>query len=69
MDVVDKVLAEVETIDKDALPLPLVATDDIKRAKSMGYTGEQCANCFSIRVKRNGSCMVCEDCGQTTGCS
>ena len=38
-------------------------------AKSMGYTGEQCANCGSIHVKRNGSCMLCEDCGTTSGCS
>lgn len=38
-------------------------------ARSMGYTGEQCANCGSIHVKRNGSCMLCEDCGTTSGCS
>jgi len=35
----------------------------------IGYTGEQCGNCGSIRVKRNGSCTVCEDCGYTSGCS
>ena len=38
-------------------------------AKQIGYTGEQCISCGSIRVKRNGSCTVCEDCGTTTGCS
>ncbi len=38
-------------------------------AKQIGYTGEQCSACGSIRVKRNGSCTVCEDCGATTGCS
>jgi ribonucleoside-diphosphate reductase alpha chain len=38
-------------------------------ALRFGYTGEQCSNCGSIRVKRNGSCTVCEDCGNTTGCS
>ena len=38
-------------------------------AISLGYTGEQCDNCGSMRVKRNGSCTVCEDCGSTTGCS
>jgi ribonucleoside-diphosphate reductase alpha chain len=40
-----------------------------KEAKKLGYTGEQCVVCGSIRVKRNGSCAVCEDCGSTTGCS
>ena len=38
-------------------------------AKAIGYTGEQCSSCGSIRVKRNGSCTVCEDCGTTSGCS
>jgi len=38
-------------------------------ALQIGYTGEQCPNCGSIRVKRNGSCTVCEDCGTTSGCS
>ena len=38
-------------------------------AKAKGYTGEQCSTCSSMRVKRNGSCTVCEDCGTTSGCS
>ncbi len=38
-------------------------------AVSMGYTGEMCTQCGSSRVKRNGSCIVCEDCGSTSGCS
>jgi ribonucleoside-diphosphate reductase alpha chain len=38
-------------------------------AKAIGYTGEQCEFCGSIRVKRSGSCTVCEDCGSTSGCS
>ncbi|MEI6091710.1 MAG: vitamin B12-dependent ribonucleotide reductase [bacterium] len=38
-------------------------------AVSMGYTGEMCTQCGSARVKRNGSCIVCEDCGSTSGCS
>ena len=38
-------------------------------SKQLGYTGEQCVYCGSIRVRRNGSCTVCEDCGGTSGCS
>lgn len=38
-------------------------------AKLQGFTGEQCGNCGGMRVKNNGSCTVCVDCGQTTGCS
>jgi len=39
------------------------------RAKRLGYTGEQCMNCSSLRVRRNGTCLLCEDCGMTSGCS
>ena len=39
------------------------------QANVQGYTGEQCENCGSMRVKQNGTCKVCEDCGMTTGCS
>ncbi len=46
-----------------------VKLQEANAAKQIGYTGEQCASCGSIRVKRNGSCTVCEDCGATTGCS
>jgi ribonucleoside-diphosphate reductase alpha chain len=41
----------------------------VMQAKVQGYTGEQCENCGSMRVKQNGTCKVCEDCGMTTGCS
>lgn len=37
--------------------------------KALGYTGETCGSCGSLRVKRNGSCTVCESCGGTSGCS
>lgn len=42
---------------------------EIYEAKSKGYTGEQCTSCGSMKLKRSGSCAVCEDCGNTTGCS
>ncbi len=38
-------------------------------AKGLGYTGETCPSCGSIRMRRSGTCAVCEDCGTTTGCS
>ncbi len=41
----------------------------IFEAKSKGYSGEQCKQCGSMKLRRNGNCMVCDDCGATTGCS
>lgn len=40
-----------------------------KIAKQMGFTGDQCDTCASMKMKISGHCMVCEDCGTTTGCS
>jgi ribonucleoside-diphosphate reductase alpha chain len=40
-----------------------------KLARNKGYTGDSCASCGSMRVKRNGACTLCEDCGATSGCS
>jgi hypothetical protein len=34
-----------------------------------GYTGSSCRECGSARMRRNGTCEVCEDCGATSGCS
>lgn len=31
--------------------------------------GAHCRTCSSTRLARNGTCMVCLDCGSTTGCS
>lgn len=38
-------------------------------AKDQGYTGDVCQICGSLRMKRNGACLLCEDCGSTSGCS
>ncbi|MDH7515826.1 MAG: vitamin B12-dependent ribonucleotide reductase [Bacteroidota bacterium] len=38
-------------------------------ARAQGYTGEMCGACGSPRMKRSGTCTVCEDCGTTNGCS
>ena len=38
-------------------------------AKLQGYTGSMCSGCGSFKLKRNGSCEVCLDCGATSGCS
>lgn len=41
----------------------------VEQARGSGYTGDACTSCQSMQVKRNGSCLVCESCGTTTGCS
>ncbi len=41
----------------------------VKEARQQGFTGDTCSNCGSVKMKRNGTCVVCTDCGETTGCS
>lgn len=38
-------------------------------AKQQGYTGDICTNCGGAHMQVAGHCMVCNDCGTTTGCS
>jgi ribonucleoside-diphosphate reductase alpha chain len=38
-------------------------------AKAKGYEGEACPECFNFTLVRNGTCMKCDTCGSTTGCS
>lgn len=38
-------------------------------AKNMGYSGNTCADCGGSKMRRNGTCEICEDCGRTSGCS
>jgi len=38
-------------------------------AKAQGYEGEACGECGNFTLVRNGTCMKCNTCGSTTGCS
>lgn len=33
-----------------------------------GMTGDVCDRCGSPNMQRSGTCLVCRDCGETTGC-
>ncbi len=41
----------------------------IKEARNLGYTGDICPECQSMTMVRNGTCLKCQTCGSTTGCS
>ncbi|CAO5682646.1 MAG: hypothetical protein HEEMFOPI_00770 [Holosporales bacterium] len=38
-------------------------------AKLQGYTGDACRECGSFTMVRNGTCLKCNTCGATSGCS
>lgn len=39
------------------------------QARQMGYTGDICNECGSMTLVRNGTCLKCNTCGSTSGCS
>jgi ribonucleoside-diphosphate reductase alpha chain len=40
-----------------------------KQARMQGYEGEACPECQNFTLVRNGTCLKCNTCGSTTGCS
>jgi ribonucleoside-diphosphate reductase alpha chain len=41
----------------------------IREARAKGYEGDPCPECQNMTLVRNGTCLKCETCGGTTGCS
>ncbi|MGQ0677039.1 MAG: TSCPD domain-containing protein, partial [Rhodospirillales bacterium] len=41
----------------------------IRAAKLRGYEGDPCPECANFTLVRNGTCLKCETCGGTSGCS
>jgi ribonucleoside-diphosphate reductase alpha chain len=46
-----------------------LAAERRAEAKAKGYEGEACGTCFNFTLVRNGTCLKCDTCGSTTGCS
>lgn len=49
----------------EALPLD----NEVHVAKMKGYEGDPCPVCGHFTLVRSGTCMRCDTCGSTTGCS
>jgi ribonucleoside-diphosphate reductase alpha chain len=43
--------------------------EQIREARLRGYEGDSCGECGNFTLVRNGTCMKCETCGSTSGCS
>jgi len=41
----------------------------VEEARLMGYEGDPCPECGALTLVRNGTCLKCNTCGGTTGCS
>jgi ribonucleoside-diphosphate reductase alpha chain len=52
-----------------ALTTGTVSMDARTKAKMQGYEGDPCGECGNYTLVRNGTCMKCNTCGGTSGCS
>ncbi|WP_127107549.1 vitamin B12-dependent ribonucleotide reductase [Pararhodobacter zhoushanensis] len=59
------VAARVET----SVEAVAVSMDPRTKAKMQGYEGDPCGECGNYTLVRNGTCMKCNTCGSTSGCS
>jgi ribonucleoside-diphosphate reductase alpha chain len=41
----------------------------IREARLKGYEGDSCGECGNFTLVRNGTCLKCDTCGATSGCS
>jgi ribonucleoside-diphosphate reductase alpha chain len=52
-----------------AAPVYDARIEAIREARAKGYEGDPCGECGNMTLVRNGTCMKCDTCGSTTGCS
>ncbi|MBK1636885.1 vitamin B12-dependent ribonucleotide reductase [Rhodovulum adriaticum] len=52
-----------------ALSTGTVEIDARTKARMQGYEGDPCGECGNYTLVRNGTCMKCNTCGATSGCS
>ncbi len=43
--------------------------EQIRTARAKGYEGDSCGECGNFTLVRNGTCLKCDTCGSTSGCS
>ncbi|MCP4998690.1 MAG: vitamin B12-dependent ribonucleotide reductase, partial [Hyphomicrobiales bacterium] len=60
-----------EAVEDFAEEQAAAETTHQRRAKSImqGYTGDACGECSNFTMVRNGTCLKCDTCGATSGCS
>jgi ribonucleoside-diphosphate reductase alpha chain len=60
---------QLEAAQETHVQAKSMAAEKRAEAKAKGYEGEACGECGNFTLVRNGTCMKCDTCGSTTGCS
>ena len=64
-----EVEAGILDIDSDGEKSVRTAAELRVEARMKGYEGESCSECGNFTMVRNGTCLKCDTCGSTSGCS
>ncbi|OSQ42061.1 vitamin B12-dependent ribonucleotide reductase [Thalassospira sp. MCCC 1A01428] len=57
------------TVSEEVMSKTDAKMDRIREARMKGYEGDACPDCGNFTLVRNGTCLKCDSCGGTTGCS
>ena len=57
------------TLEASVAPIMDVGEKTRQAARERGFTGDICDDCGGSQMVRNGTCLKCNECGSTTGCS
>ena len=71
-EITDDGVARIQGGDKRDVQLTLDVEPEAEMrqaAREHGFTGDICEGCGSSQMVRNGTCLKCNECGSTTGCS
>jgi ribonucleoside-diphosphate reductase alpha chain len=64
--------AKTTNVATAAKATPVASTllgEKMRVAKLQGYEGDPCKACGAFTLVRNGVCLKCDSCGETSGCS
>ncbi|MCP4317461.1 MAG: vitamin B12-dependent ribonucleotide reductase [Hyphomicrobiales bacterium] len=62
-------LFDNDTVEEARADAQKVEADRRAKAVMQGYTGDACSECSNFTMVRNGTCLKCDTCGSTSGCS
>jgi ribonucleoside-diphosphate reductase alpha chain len=60
---------QLDARSKDRIAKDNLQLDRAAEARVKGYEGENCRECGNFTLVRNGTCLKCDTCGGTSGCS
>ena len=66
---VTEIARQLDARAKARLAKEKLAADRRAEARVKGYEGESCTECGNFTLVRNGTCLKCDTCGGTSGCS